>query len=156
MGKKIVKKGGNGSKENPLIVEVKDSNIIKKQESHNIKYEFTPDELAAKADQISDAWKVKCQIDDQKKSVMSDFKSKLDSKEAEINLLANHLSNKFEFRSERCDVEKDFNTGIKTYSWKGIVYDKIKMEASEYQMELPIETLKEMGIALPEGIEPEI
>lgn len=68
-----------------------------KKANFNFQYRFTLEELEEKSKHLANSCKDRNCIEDQKKSVMSDFKSKLDSKSAEINIVSEHINSGYEW-----------------------------------------------------------
>lgn len=110
--------------------------VTRSKELRNIRYAFTEAELQDKSKQLATACTEKQHIEDEKKSVNSDFKAKIDAKTSSINLLSNHISNGFEMRNVECEVEKDFEKGIKKYFYDGKEYDSVPLTALDRQAEL--------------------
>lgn len=113
-------------KEEPVIV----------KENYTLKYDFTPDEIRAKAKSLAIACSDKSNLEDQKKEMTSSFKYKIDGKDAEINSLSTQISNGYEMRSVKCDVKKIFKQGIKEYYYEGELVETRKMLESDYQLEI--------------------
>ena len=55
------------------------------------------------------------EVTDQKKAVMSDFKSKLDALSAEINTMARKVKDGYEMRYMDCEIRKDYDKKIVSY-----------------------------------------
>lgn len=108
------------------------------KELRNIRYAFTSEELTSKSRQLAEACTKKTQIETEKKSVVSEFKAKIDAQDSQINLLSGHISNGFETRNVECEVEKDFDKGIKKYSHNGITYDTVPLTNLDRQTELAL------------------
>lgn len=114
----------------------KDNEVVTKKELHDIKYQFTKEEIDLKSKQLAVACEDRSRLEDEKKEIMSNFKYKLDGKNSEINLLSNHINTGFEHKNVTCEVQMDYKAGVKKYYWEGKLYDTIKMTASDYQMEI--------------------
>lgn len=107
--------------------------VIRK-ENFDFKYKFTPEELDQKSKQLAKACEDRNALEDQKKSVMSDFKAKIDQKAAEINILSGHINSGYEYVTKTCNVHYDFDKGIKTYAHGDQIVGTVKMVASDYQL----------------------
>lgn len=107
-----------------------------KKELHTIRYSFTPYEIAQKSTQLAETCGDKSRLAEEKKSVMSDYKAKIDAKDSVIGLLSNHITNGYEIKSVECDVEYDFHAGLKRYFWQGELYDTRPMDDNDRQLEI--------------------
>lgn len=115
-------------------------------------YEFTNEERQAMAKDLAKHEIDKNQIEDEKKSVMSGFKEKIDSLETKIKKLSHLVNNGYEERMYECNVVIDFDKKSKTFIdvVSGEVIDERVMDDAEYQMELDFAAEKD-----DEGIDPE-
>lgn len=116
-----------------------DGNPIRK-ENYNFQYNFTEDELKEKSKQLARSCDERNNLEDQKKSVMSDFKSKIDSKNAEINITSGHINNGYEWLTKTCDVEYDFDNSKKIFYYNNDRVGVEKMSPQDYQLKAGIET----------------
>lgn len=112
---------------------------LTRKENYNFEYQFSPEELAQKSNQLAKACDERNRIEDEKKDAMSGFKAKIDSKTAEINLISNHINTGKEFMSKTCDVDMDYDNGRKIYYWEGMKVGEERMKASDYQTEISSE-----------------
>lgn len=110
-----------------------------KKQQHTIKYVFNEQEIAEKAKQLANECSEKQNLEDEKKAVMSDFKSKVDGKDAIIGLLSNHINFGFEMKTVLCDVEFDFKKGVKHLFFDGKKYDTVKITEEDRQLEIATE-----------------
>lgn len=108
----------------------------KGKELRNIRYSFTPEEMSSKSRMLAEACSKKTQIEAEKKSVVSEFKAKIDAQDSQINLLSCHITNGFETRNVECEVDKNYETGFKTYTFEGKEYDKVALTNLDRQTEL--------------------
>lgn len=116
MSKKNNKKAGNVSQqdaetiENNLsegaethyaeVVEETDKTIgagiikkpIVKKEIYNFDYHFTREELEEKAKHLAKACEERNALEDEKKSITSEYKAKIDGKNAEVNIISKHVT----------------------------------------------------------------
>lgn len=116
----------------------KKNETITRKENYNFRYQFTKEELEEKAKQLAKSCEERTSIEDEKKSVMSDFKAKIDSKTAEINHLSNNINSGYEYVTKTCEVEYDFEAGFKKYFYDGVQVGKEKMTSNDYQLEAEI------------------
>lgn len=131
MAKEQLKENGD-----PKRSKLPQGHVTRSKELRNIRYAFTPDELANKSRQLANACDERSNIVAEKKSVMSDFKSKIDAKDAIVSLLSGHICNGYEMKNVECDVIKDFEKGTKTYTYNGVPYETVDLSASDRQTEL--------------------
>jgi hypothetical protein len=103
------------------------------REVYDFAHTFSEEEKAQRAAQLARACKERNELEDSKKSVMSDFKAKIDSKTAEINLITTEYTNGYEFLTKSCEVLKDFDKGVKEYFYEGIKVGEAKMKSGDYQ-----------------------
>lgn len=123
---------------------VKDSEALAvslptKKRNWMFNYNFTEEELKEKSLQLAQICNEKNRIDDDKKSAASSFKSKLDAKQSEINLLSNQIATGSEMVTKTCDCIYDHDRGIKTYIYDGKEVGQEKMTSADYQGELELE-----------------
>lgn len=76
------------------------------------KYTFSPGELKDIGDALAGKIMGKAQLADEKRSVMSDFKDRLDRMNMDIHSMSNNLILRYEFRTYRCRMVKDFNKKV--------------------------------------------
>lgn len=107
-----------------------------KKENYTYKQTFSEKEIREKSRQLAEACQERGHIEDEKKAVMSDYKSKLDSKEAEINTLAGDIQRGFNMKTNLCEVKKDFSKGVKHYLFDGKRVGTEKLTAKDHQAEL--------------------
>jgi len=113
-------------------------------------YEFNEKEIIEKAEQLADA-RIECnKIEEEKKMVTSDFKAKIDAKQAAINMLAGHIQNGFEKITKACQMTKDFNRGLKFYFYEGKNVGEEKLTAHDYQLQADFEEGKRTDTNDPE------
>jgi hypothetical protein len=103
------------------------------QENYDFKYTFSEEEKAQKAQQLARACKERNGIEDEKKSVMANFKAKIDSATAEMNLLSNQIANGYEYLTKTCVVIKDFDKGVREYFYEGVKVGEAKLKPFDYQ-----------------------
>lgn len=118
---------------------VKKPNPIRK-ENYNFQYNFSQEELHEKSKELARACNERVKLEEQKKSVTSDFKAKIDSKSAEVNILSGHISNGYEWLTKTCDVEYDFDAGKKKYYYDGLMVGVERMSPNDYQLKAGLQT----------------
>jgi hypothetical protein len=107
-----------------------------KKELHTIRYSFSPIELQQKSTQLAETCEQKARLTEEKRSVNSDYKAKIDAKDSHVSLLSSHITNGYEIKSVECEVEYDFNLGIKRYFYQGVLYDTSTMDDTDRQLEI--------------------
>lgn len=120
-------------------IKKKDEPLKREKVRHQFIYEFTQEELLAKGKLLSSLLNDYDEIEDDFKQAKSEFKAKLDSKQAEINLTTTKVASGQEYRTDEVELEKDFDKCEKRYYYDGKLVDTIKMTASDYQTKLPLE-----------------
>lgn len=76
---------------------------------------FTPDQLRDKSDLLAEKINEKGKVEDEKKSVMTGYKQKIELVDAEIAILAHHIRQKFDYHTVKCVAMMDTPTfGKKT------------------------------------------
>lgn len=107
-----------------------------KKELHTIRYSFSKDELAEQSMQLADACGEKHRLEDEKKSVSSNYKARIDEKVSVISRLSANVTNGYEIKSVECEVEFDFANGLKRYFYQGVLYDTQAMTDADRQLEI--------------------
>lgn len=88
-----------------------------------IKHFFTDDEKKEIAIEMAQKVSELQQAEDDKKAVMSDFKSKIDGFQANVNSAATKLNNGYEMKTIKCEVVPDWTNKI----WKYIRTDNMEV-----------------------------
>jgi len=134
-------------------------------EKRQIKYPFSEKELAEKSQQLASCVGELQDLESELKSVKSDYKSKIDAKQALVSGLSNNVRSGFDYRVVECDVIFDYDKAVKEYYYNGILRDTVKMESKDFQTEIPIEIeesaivdnedfLSEKLVSVPDPLEP--
>ena len=101
-----------------------------KQSKQFLKYQFTHDEIHEKGIELARLSSEAIAIENERKAVAAEFKAKIDTKDAEIGVLGNHINNGYEYRYIECtEIFNMPRTGIKT-----IMRNDTKEKVSEVQM----------------------
>lgn len=106
-----------------------------------LKYQFTEPELKDKSTTLALECRNLEEVENEKKQVMSDFKSKVDGHQATISKLSNHINNGYEYRYIDCEIRMDTPLrGEKSIVRKdtGDVVKVEPMSPEEMQQELPL------------------
>jgi len=76
------------------------------------KYVFNEDEKKDIASEMAQNVSDLAAAEDEKKAIMSDFKSRIDGLQARVNGAATKLNNGYEMKSIKCEVEGDWTNKI--------------------------------------------
>jgi hypothetical protein len=96
-----------------------------KKELHSIRYTFDKNEIAQKVHTACE----------EKKSVNSNYKAKIDEKDSIVSLLSSHITNGYEIKTVECEVEYDYDAGLKRYFFQGVLYDTRSMDDTDRQLD---------------------
>ncbi len=99
------------------------------------KYEFSDKEKQQMGQELALKYKDKAAINDEKQSVMSQFKDRIDRVELNINTLSRNINDGYELRDFECTVEKDFDAHLKHYRdvrTKKVI-SSVPLDPSDYQ-----------------------
>lgn len=116
--------------------------VIRK-ENYTFDYFFNDKELKEKSKQLANACEQRQALEDEKKAISSEFKAKLDAKNAEINIISGHVSTGKERIYKTCEVEYDYDNGNKIFRY--LINDELKevgrekMTAADYQLSADID-----------------
>ena len=108
------------------------SNIRK--EMHHIRYTFDKAEIAQKSTQLAETCGEKARLIEEKKSVNSQYKAKIDEKDSVISLLSMHITNGYELKKTECEVEYDFDRNVKRIYYQGVLQDTHPMTDDDRQL----------------------
>ena len=86
-----------------------------KYENEFIKYTFTEKELREIAGEMAQKIVNLQQAEDDKKAIMSDYKSQIDGIQAGINSAATKMTSGYEMRSVKCQVVPDYDRKVWEY-----------------------------------------
>lgn len=125
-----------------------------------LRHDFSDADRAEIAKELASANLQKKRVEDEKKSVNSDFKSRLDRLDADINKLSQSLSSDFEMRNVECEVyydapEKGLKTVINGETREVVAVEKMDPD----EMQMPLSGIGGEGVApdvevLPAGALP--
>lgn len=101
-------------------------------------YKFSNEELLKIGKELSLKNHDLKSLEDEKKSVTSEYKHKMDACSAEINILSSHISNGFYMKHYQCEVKRDFKTGYKYFIdvETGEEIAKEKLTAQDHQLRI--------------------
>ena len=76
--------------------------------SRSLPVRFTPDELRTKADEMAEKYARVSALEEEKKQVASDYKSRIDVLSSEVATLSRHISQKQEYQQVPCFAYLDW------------------------------------------------
>ena len=76
------------------------------------KHTFTEDEKREISTELAHCVSELSQKEDEKKAIMSDLKSQIDSLASRTNGLATKLNNGYEMRNIECEIERDYDAHV--------------------------------------------
>lgn len=103
-------------------------------ELHVIRYQFSVEEQQKHSHELAEACRIKQETEGEKKSVMSNFKAKIDAQDSRIGLLSKYITTGYDHRSVECLIKKDFVRGVKEYYYNGELMDTAPMTEEDYQL----------------------
>lgn len=118
----------------PAVKEVRET--ITKKLHYSFDRPYTQEQLTEKSHLLAEACADKVSLEDEKKSVVSEFKSRIDSKTSTINLLSGQINRGKERVGETCDCVFDFDKGTKTFFFEGKQVGVERMLPTDYQLEI--------------------
>jgi hypothetical protein len=126
----------------------KKKNIAPSTFTEFLKYQFTHDEIHQKGADLARINSELSAIQGEKKAVAANFKAKEDAKQAEIDVISNHINNGYEHRYIKCFVIYNSpNTGMKQII-RNDTAEVVKMESMtaeemQFKLDLKEETVTE-------------
>ena len=107
----------------------------KKYSMEYIKYILNEDEKKEIAITMAQKVTELNQAEDDKKSVVSDFKSRIDGLQAEVNRSATLLNNGYEMRNMKCEIISDYDAKVFRYvrTDNGETIKERKMKSEDLQ-----------------------
>jgi len=115
------------------------------------KYEFTPEELRDIAETLAIKTQDLEKVEDEKKSVMSSYKDRIDKIGIDIKQAARLYKDRFEMRQIECEVFRNYEDGVVIYirTDNGEVARTSKMTMGERQMHIDQAIKDEAKLAEP-------
>lgn len=101
-----------------------------------IRYTFSKEETQANSKELAEECGQKKECEDEKKSVMSQFKAKIDSHDARIAMLSKWITTGYDYRSVECVVKRNFETGYKEFYYQGELVDQEKLTPEDHQLSI--------------------
>lgn len=104
-----------------------------------LKCHFTQEEMTEFRDKLANSIMDLSSIEDEKKSVMSDYTARINEKKAMINRVASNIRNGYEHREVKCLIHYDFTRRVKTF-FRDDTGEQVQEEVitpDECQVEIP-------------------
>jgi len=110
----------------------------KRTVSISARYSFTVKESSIIARDLGRRTIDKAGVEDEKKSIMSDFKDRLDRISMDVNKLSRNIVDGYEYRDFNCYIVKHFKEKVKRFHNKlnDEVVDEAPLDPSDYQLDL--------------------
>ncbi len=104
-----------------------------------LKHTFTEPEMLSFRDTLASTICELSQLEDEKKTVTSQYAAKINEKKATSNMAAQNIRNGYEYRDIECDIFYDLKRRMKTIARKdnGEFIEELPMTAEELQCSLP-------------------
>ena len=109
----------------------------KEYSTESVKHTFTEDEKRDIAIEMARKVAELNQAEDDKKAVMSDLKSRIDTITAQINGAAGKLNAGFEYRTVNCEVDRDYSQRKIIYWYDETVVKEKPMSSDDLQLKIP-------------------
>lgn len=109
---------------------------INDKQTYQLKYVFSEAELRDKSNQLARVCSDKQRLEGEKKTIIADYKAKIESKIADQNLLSSHINNGYEYLFKSCDVVLDFATKTKTFYFEGEPVGTEPLTQEDYQLKI--------------------
>ncbi|WP_321404543.1 hypothetical protein [Maridesulfovibrio sp.] len=116
-------------------------NIKESKFIETLQYSFTKDELQDKAQIMAEQANLKAELEDQKKTAMSDFKAQIDKCEADFTLAAKHYRAGWMMRPVECIKRLNYDSGMVEFirTDTNEVYKSRQMNEDERNIPLPMD-----------------
>lgn len=114
--------------------------ITRRRETRNLKTVLTAEELASAAEELAQSTQAADRLEEEKKSMVSEFKARIEEAVARRNKFANIVSTKSEYRQVDCEIVLDYDTKRVTVTRldSGEVVTERAMFEEELQRKLPM------------------
>ena len=99
-----------------------------------VKHDLTPSELEKKGGELAQVCAQREQAEDQKKQINSEFKFKIDSYSAAINLLSAHISQKFFMENIEAELLLDFENKKRIFQKDGVIVHTEPLREEDFQL----------------------
>ncbi|HIJ71686.1 MAG TPA: hypothetical protein HPP87_10035 [Planctomycetes bacterium] len=107
-------------------------------ETRSLKCELTEEELKEASESLARNLDALELLEDEKKKVTSDFKARIEAKEAEVRVQKNRVRDKYEYRPTRCTMTMNYSEGtvVVTRDDTEAIVNERPMSFEEKQMDL--------------------
>lgn len=113
-----------------------------RKENVTIELKFTEAEIGKRGQQLAKALQEIGVIEAEKKASNESFKSKIDAKQGEIEILTEQISSGFEMKLVSANVIKNFTSGLREYHYEGKKVKEERLGSTDHQLELVIKEPK--------------
>ncbi len=113
-------------------------NMEKEFSTEYIKFNFTEEEKRDIAAEMARKVTDLAQAENDKKAIMSDLKSKIDSLTAQVNVAATKLNNGYEYRNVKCEIDPVYAEKKVLFWFDGRIVKERPMTNDEMQIELEL------------------
>lgn len=93
-----------------------------------LKYTFTEAELKEKSTQLALECRNLEEVENEKKQVVADFKSKIEGHNATISRLSNHINSGYEYKNVECEVKMNTPKNGKKTTIRLDTNEKLRVE----------------------------
>lgn len=108
----------------------------KEYSTEYVKFVFTEEEKRDIASEMARKVSELNQAEDEKKAVMSDLKSRIDSLSAQVNAAANKLNSGYEYRNVECEIDRDYSRRVILFWFDEKVVKEKPMTSDDLQMKI--------------------
>lgn len=109
-----------------------------KKETREIDFLFTPDELQQQGKRLAIAFQDKCKIEEEKKQTNDVYKTKIDAKQTEIDVLIEQVTVGYERKTVTVEVIRNFESGMREYWYKGEKRGEEPLKAHDHQLDIDL------------------
>lgn len=123
-------------------------NVTRRHEPVNFKHEFTEGEINERANILAQLEMDREALEEAKKNVTSEYKTKIDEKETQIGKVVREIHSGFEMRNETCEVIRNFSDSTKKSYFKSKLVKDEKLTTADFTLQFPEEPVeKETAVA---------
>lgn len=109
-----------------------------RSENYTFTRAFKSDEMTAKGNALSAACLRRIEIEEEKKTIVAEFKAKIEAETGKINLLSREISKGQETVLRTCHCVYDFDKATKFYYFDGEQVGQERMTKADYQLEMEL------------------
>jgi hypothetical protein len=79
--------------------------VLKNSEERYLRYDFSAPEIYDLSMQLANKTQDKSRVAEEKKSIVSQYKSKIDAIDADLSLISSKVANGYEMRKVECEIQ---------------------------------------------------